>query len=392
MALILNKSAVPTTVQPGTTVNITVVITNDGTNDPEQNVVFIDTLPAGLDFVIGSVTINGTPFPAEDPNLGINLPDIGAADVVSINFDVVANPNSTPATLSNTAQATSDPGGTVLSNTIDINVFEVSLVAIKSASVSSISIGETLTYIISITNTGDIPATNVLFTDILDPCQSFIPNSFRIDGIAQANEDPNNGVALPVINPGQTVSVSFDVKIICIPCPPIFRDVATITAEFLLSSTGPLITGTFDTNEVITTANLSSFKQISREETVSIPNQKPDIEEILNTLVDVVVTDTKVIETIKSISLEGQKLSGFKLIVEGKFNQKVEYIADLPDQPVHAAHFVVPFSTFIILPENFEMGTPIEVEAEVEDIFTELLDPRTIFKNITFRLVAKFSK
>jgi uncharacterized repeat protein (TIGR01451 family) len=392
MALILNKSAVPTDVELGTTINITVVITNDGTNDPEQNVVFTDVLPAGLNFVPGTVTINGTSFPAENPNLGISLPDIGAADIVTVTFDAVANPGATPATLSNTAQATSDPGGLVLSNTEDINVFQIGIVAVKSADRSSVSIGETLTYVISITNTGDIPATNVVFTDKLDSCQSFITDSFRIDGIAQAGEDPNNGVDLPIISPGQTLSVSFDVKIDCIPCPPRFIDSAAITAEFQLGSTGPSEIRTITTNEVITIANLSSFKQISREENVCIPCQKPDAEQILNTMVDIVITDTKVIETIKGISIEGQKLTGFKLIVEGKLNQKVEYVAALPEQPVHAAHFIVPFSSFIILPENFEMGTPIEVEAEVEDVFAELLDSRTIFKNITFRLVAKFNK
>ncbi|MBW4829552.1 MAG: DUF3794 domain-containing protein, partial [Clostridiaceae bacterium] len=110
-----------------------------------------------------------------------------------------------------------------------------------------------------------------------------------------------------------------------------------------------------------------------------------------NTLVDIEIINTKVIKTPVSTSLEGQKLTGFKLIVEGMLNQKVEYIACDKEQSVHAAHFRVPFSTFIVLPENYVEGTNVEVEAIVEDIYSQLIDKRTVFKNITFMILAKFA-
>ena len=55
-------------------------------------------------------------------------------------------------------------------------------------------------------------------------------------------------------------------------------------------------------------------------------------------------------------SREGQILTGWKLIIEGVLDHKIEYVADLPEQSVHSAHFRVPFSTFIILPEDFVEG------------------------------------
>lgn len=131
------------------------------------------------------------------------------------------------------------------------------------------------------------------------------------------------------------------------------------------------------------------FKQFSVAETVCLPHAKPDIEQIVKVIAEVIVTDKHVIKTPVARSAEGQVLTGFKLIVEGIVRQKVEYVADCPEQAVHAAHFEIPFSTFIILPCNFVMGTPVTVTSYIEDIFAQQAGKRCIFKNITILLVAE---
>jgi hypothetical protein len=133
----------------------------------------------------------------------------------------------------------------------------------------------------------------------------------------------------------------------------------------------------------------TNFKQLVVDETVCIPSQKPDAEDIVNVLVDVEIIATHVIKTTKGTSQEGQVLTGYKLIIEGMLHQKVEYIADEQTQSVHAAEFNVPFSSFIILPENFNEGSTVNVEAYVEDVFYKLISPRCIFKNVTLRLEAE---
>ena len=133
-----------------------------------------------------------------------------------------------------------------------------------------------------------------------------------------------------------------------------------------------------------------AFKQFNVEENLCLPCQKPDIEQIVKVMAEVVIKSTRVIKTPKAISLEGQKLTGWKLIIEGEVKQKIEYVADEPEQSVHAAHFNVPFSTFIVLPEHFKIGTPIDVTGYIEDIFVQQLNKRCMFKNITILLDAEF--
>lgn len=135
--------------------------------------------------------------------------------------------------------------------------------------------------------------------------------------------------------------------------------------------------------------NPINFKQFSVQESLIIPDVKPDVEQIVSVFAEVCITNTRVIQTPVATSFEGQILTGFKLIVEGALEQKVEYVADEPTQSVHAAHFRVPFSTFIVLPIDYVIGTPITVTGYIEDIFVELLDKRSIFKNVTILLDAQ---
>jgi hypothetical protein len=134
----------------------------------------------------------------------------------------------------------------------------------------------------------------------------------------------------------------------------------------------------------------TAFKQFTVQEMLKLPIAKPDIEQIVKVVAQVVITSTKVIRTPKGTSLEGQILTGFKLIIEGEVRQKIEYVADEVTQSVHAAHYDVPFSTFIVLPNTFVVGTPVTVMAYIEDIFIEMINKREMFKNVTILLDATF--
>lgn len=133
---------------------------------------------------------------------------------------------------------------------------------------------------------------------------------------------------------------------------------------------------------------MTSFKQLTVQENLTIPSAKPDIEQIVRVMAEAVITSTKIIKTPTGTSIEGQILTGRKIIIEGMLNQKIEYVADEPTQSVHAAHFKVPFSTFIVLPEDFEDGTVVTIIPYIEDIYAKQVNKRDIFKNVTLLLDA----
>jgi hypothetical protein len=140
------------------------------------------------------------------------------------------------------------------------------------------------------------------------------------------------------------------------------------------------------------------FTQLAIPETITIPEPKPDMEQLLSVAVDASIESVKLIETPVALSNEGQNLSGCKLIIELKLREKVKYVADEPTQTVHAAHYEnVLKSIFIIVPCEVN-GVSIRRVLErkrliitpyVEDIYAEMVDKRTIFKNITVFVDAK---
>jgi len=135
------------------------------------------------------------------------------------------------------------------------------------------------------------------------------------------------------------------------------------------------------------------FTQIAIPEIVEIPCVKPDIEELLSIMVEANVISVRLVRTpVDVTSIEGQHLSGCKLVVELELNQKVKYIADEPTQSVHAAHFRNVFSSiFVVVPCNIN-GVPTETLLEqgklvispyIEDIYGEKRGKKEVFKNIT---------
>ncbi|MBW6409256.1 DUF3794 domain-containing protein [Clostridium weizhouense] len=137
--------------------------------------------------------------------------------------------------------------------------------------------------------------------------------------------------------------------------------------------------------------NMKNFRQINYESTFCVPCQKPDIEQIVKVYADTDIVKYEIIKTPIGISLEGQKVTGFKLLVCGDINYKIQYVADEPTQSVHTFHQSIPFCGYIVLPEKFNPGSYINPSALIEDISVEQMDSRCVYSNITLLLVTDIS-
>ncbi|WP_053956594.1 DUF3794 domain-containing protein [Inediibacterium massiliense] len=132
------------------------------------------------------------------------------------------------------------------------------------------------------------------------------------------------------------------------------------------------------------------FKQFSVFGELQIPNEKPDIEQLTSVMVDPEIVSMRLIDTPCMKSLEGQLLSGKKLVIELKLKQKITYVADEPTQSVHAAHFENLKSVFVIMPQKIDdiciqdlfYTDRLIVKPYIEDVYGELRSKRTVFTNI----------
>lgn len=114
--------------------------------------------------------------------------------------------------------------------------------------------------------------------------------------------------------------------------------------------------------------NPTTFTQFSLNKTLCIPIEKPDIERIVRIDTKIIIDKYEIIKTPKGTSLEGQILTGCKLIVYGRITQLMMYVANETEQSVHSAHFEEYFCKYIVLPKNFNKFTSIKVIPSIEDI------------------------
>lgn len=138
-------------------------------------------------------------------------------------------------------------------------------------------------------------------------------------------------------------------------------------------------------------STLKNFRQINFESTFCVPCQKPNIEQIVKVYGDTEICKYEIVKTPIGTSLEGQKLTGYKLLVCGDIKYKIQYVADATDQSVHTFHKCIPFCGYVVLPEKFNKNSYVKPSALIEDISIDQIDERCLYSNINILLVADVS-
>lgn len=142
---------------------------------------------------------------------------------------------------------------------------------------------------------------------------------------------------------------------------------------------------------------LQYFKEEHINQCICIPEDKPNIDEIVDVFIHPEIIDMRILKSKDGISNEGQKLTGYKLVVQVKLNEKITYISDDGIQSVCALHYEILKSIFIILPEEVEgksisdmfKSSRIIVNPFIEHTDTRMLDCRNINTSILIILDAR---
>lgn len=173
----------------GESVRFTVTLTNT-CQSPLTNLLFQDSIPSGLSFAGGTVTVNGGSYPDADPNVGFGLPDLPGGDTVTVTFEAIVKAVPVPNPALNQASVSYDytpveggiPGSYyVTSNEVPVEVFTAAdLAVLKTASPSVAEPGSVLTYTIYVSNGGPSAAENVVLLDSIPAAVT--EAQFSIDG------------------------------------------------------------------------------------------------------------------------------------------------------------------------------------------------------------------
>ncbi|MEG2561550.1 MAG: hypothetical protein RSB10_02955 [Clostridia bacterium] len=263
------KSATPPFAQFGDILTYSIVLHNMG-NTAANNVVVTDPIPAGTTFVAGSTTATA-PF-SGDPTSAIVLTNpIPAGGSVTITYKVkVANTTPPVNPIPNTAKVDyaytvdpSQPNGEKavgVSNTTLTPVSTATLAIVKSASESIGYVGDVITYNIAVTNTGNVPADNVVVTDPIPTGTTFVAGSL-VSNVGFSGALPSITLTNPIL-PGETVTLSYQVKVTAIPNPNPIKNIAKANFTFTVDPSQPNgATGSSASNSANTLVFANDYRQ-----------------------------------------------------------------------------------------------------------------------------------
>ncbi|MEB9505876.1 cell surface protein, partial [Bacillus anthracis] len=254
----LVKSVDKTFATIGDTISYTITLSNPG-NVTSQNIIFTDILPDGTTFISGTLTNDSGTQQIGNPANGIQIGNINpnGTAVITLNVLVTNIPSINPISNSSSVQFShvvdpSQPSVSQMnvSNAVSTTINSAILTTQKSADKSIVSVGDTITYTTTITNTGNTAATNITFTSAIPASITFIPNSFTINGVQQSGAQPALGVTIPNIAPGETVTVTFQVNVISVPPSNSIMGNDTILYSYTVDPNGTPITTSTSTNIV----------------------------------------------------------------------------------------------------------------------------------------------
>lgn len=206
----------------GDIITYSIAVTNNG--NITSNLSLIDPVQPGATFIANTVTINGVTIPGARPGLGIAVGNVQLGVLTTIQYQVRVNTIPSPAFVTNTVTGTYDtflPSGRAISGpagSSSISVFVVDpriSLQLETAALAAMA-GETIVYTLTATNLGNANAQLTVASTIPDGSQ-FVGDSVTVDGTALPGIDPEQGVDLGAIAPGQSIHVTYQVIVLAPP-------------------------------------------------------------------------------------------------------------------------------------------------------------------------------
>ncbi|HDR8192883.1 TPA: DUF11 domain-containing protein [Bacillus thuringiensis] len=307
--LIATKSANTVLANIDETIEYTVFIQNNGSTTT-NSIFFTDTIADGTVFIPGSVIVNNTVLPAADPNIGFSIPNVAAGQMATITFQVsVTNlpaVNPTPNTANIVYDFIFNPDfapiqKSTTSNTTFVQINDADIVSLKTVDLTSVTIGDILTYTTTLTNTGNTDATAVVFTDNIPDGTTFIDGSVLVNNIPQLNANPGAGILVGTIAPNISIPVTFSVTVVALPASGHVQNQSTsrytINVEEQISTSNITFTEVISANVIATKTTPIQYADLQTiiPYTISITNNgNIQVENIIAT--DIIPVNTSFIE------------------------------------------------------------------------------------------------
>ena len=304
-----------------TIIPYTISITNNG-NIQIENIIVTDIIPADTSFIENSVIVNGNARPNDNPLSGIQIDSIPPNTTATILFQVrvtsipQTNPISNTSTIEYQYTLPNRPPitETIISSAAVTTINHATLNSNKTVDLAFATVGDTLTYTITLNQTGNVAANDVVIQDIIPQGTTFIENSVIVNGETLPGVNPVSGIPIGPITVGGNAITSFQVTVTSIPTPNELTNQAISTFNYIVNPNNVPVTNTTTTNTVTTTVQNDDVIAIKAVDfTSALPGQTLTYTITITnngniTIEDLLLVDTAPIDTtfvIGSVTING---------------------------------------------------------------------------------------
>jgi len=243
------------TVKEGDIITYTIEVFNNG--NAADNVIITDNIPANTIYV-GENGSTSSPDPSKR-TVTKNIGSMGASSVYRYSFSVKVGTINSNTTISNTATITATGVSPISTNTVNTSAIpsRANLNVTKTSSVASgasVKEGDYVEYTITIRNTGNASATNVVLTDNIPANTTYVEkNGSSYTPVPSKRTITEN---IGTIAAGSSYTYKFTVVIGEIAANTTIQNTASVTADGISS----ISSNTLSFPAVISTANITLTK------------------------------------------------------------------------------------------------------------------------------------
>ncbi len=219
----IGKLADKACAQVGDKIHYTITYQNESSVDV-QNVVIFDNISPKTTLVPGSIV--PAPQPGETLETGISCGDVPMGGSVTLEFDCTVNDgetgqidNSTWSTYSFIDVQSNQQDLTTNTDHALTLIVNPCLSIEKFADKTFVTYNsEEVVYTLVVTNCGDVGLNDIVVTDTIPEGMKYKPHSTYKNTVGPTNEDPENGITIGNLGPGESYTIKFTVTVDCDNC------------------------------------------------------------------------------------------------------------------------------------------------------------------------------
>lgn len=351
-------------------------------------------LDEDLKFIPNSVNIDYIDDLNANIMSGIDIEEIAPSSTKLVTFDVEImrkskDSISTDVTIEYKVNVDDEENYMYCSSNINkIYISNPSIKVIKKADKSHVELNDEISYTVNIINDGDLDLQNLFLIDEVPNCLEVVEGSFKINSKVVNSVNLNKGITVNNLNINKNTQITYKAKVVMAPPKNKIINNSKVKYSYILQNQNRYYNETDEAKSVIRML-LSNFKTINIDDYFIIDKSVPLIKEINDIDTKISIESHNIIKTPISISKEGQKLNEYKAIIHGNIAQNFEYIAEDESNSMSSCEYITPFSTYLVLPQDFTFGKNIEVVGFVENVDLKKVNDETIFRNLELIIIAK---